>query len=102
MKGKRCIHDLEATAAVKIPAGRSRIACTVMRENAMKQKAKQQPVTQDQVSAALARFLNEGGMIQRLPDQQHRETGSVGAEKYDAYESLADLSRLTMSGEQSA
>jgi hypothetical protein len=61
-----------------------------------------QAVTQEEVSAALARFLKQGGMIQKLPDQNFHATERVGGEKYDAYERLADLPSLTVGGEQPA
>jgi len=56
----------------------------------MKRKAKQE-ITQQEVSAALARFLKQGGMIKQLPAQRFQCVGTVGGEKYQAYESLTDL-----------
>ncbi|HEX9841702.1 MAG TPA: hypothetical protein VGC20_03085 [bacterium] len=67
----------------------------------MKRKGKQE-ITQQEVSAALARFLKQGGMIKQLPDQNFRPSGPVGGDKYQAYESLNDLPTLAGATEQVA
>jgi hypothetical protein len=56
----------------------------------MKRKSKQE-ITQQDVSAALATFLKHGGMIRQLPAQRFQSAGTVGGEKYQAYESITDL-----------
>jgi hypothetical protein len=56
----------------------------------MKRKGTQE-ITQQDVSAALARFLKQGGIIRQLPAQRFQMVGTVGGEKYQAYESLTDL-----------
>lgn len=58
----------------------------------MKRKGK---VTQDEISAALQRFIKDGGVIHHLPDQEYSEAKTVGDDKYQAYESLSNLSALT-------
>ena len=67
----------------------------------MKRKTKQ-AITQDEVSAALAQFLRHGGIIKKLPDQTYQATGRVGADKYEAFETLTDLKAMTGSNEQVA
>ena len=67
----------------------------------MKRKATQE-ITQHDVSAALARFLKDGGIIKKLPAQRFHVVGTVGAEKYDAYESLADLPAIAEPSERVA
>jgi hypothetical protein len=59
-------------------------------------------ITQAEISAALASFLNHGGVIEQLPAQSVRVTGMVGGEKYEAYESLNDLPTLAAPGERLA
>lgn len=56
----------------------------------MKRKGTQ-AITQQDVSAALARFLKQGGIIKKLPAQRFQCAGTVGGDKYQAYESLTDL-----------
>ena len=67
----------------------------------MKRKGTEE-ITQQEVSAALARFLKQGGMIQQLPAQNFRASGLVGGDKYQAYESLNDLPTLAGTTEQVA
>lgn len=59
----------------------------------MSRKGKQE-ITQADVSSALAQFLNQGGVIKQLPAQEFRVAGTVGADKYEAYETLNDLPAL--------
>lgn len=61
-----------------------------------------QTVSQSEISAALSQFLEQGGMIKQLPPQNFRASGTVGGEKYQAFEGLQELSALTGAGEQSA
>lgn len=67
----------------------------------MKRKANP-GITQQEISAALARFLQQGGMIKKLPAQNFRTSGTIGGEKYQAYESLSDLPAVTGSNERVA
>ena len=67
----------------------------------MKRKASQ-AISQQDVSAALARFLNQGGIIRKLPDQNFRASGTVGGDKYQAFETLSDLPSLAGAGEHNA
>jgi hypothetical protein len=62
-------------------------------EDAMTRKGKP-TITQEEISVALARFLKHGGVIEKLPAQEFHAVGTVGGEKYEAYESLADLPTL--------
>jgi len=59
-------------------------------------------VTQEEVSAALARFIGKGGVIQKLPAQNFRASGTVGGDKYQAYETLSDVPVLTGTAERVA
>ena len=61
-------------------------------------KAKQK-ITQTEVSAALQQFINQGGIISQLPDQEFRMAQMVGDDKYDIYEHLSDLSSIASSEE---
>lgn len=54
----------------------------------MKGKANRR-VTQEEISAAIARFRKQGGIIAKLPEQKAR--GKLVGEKYEAYESLSNL-----------
>ena len=60
--------------------------------NAMKFKEK---ITHPEISSALQQFINEGGIINHLPDQEYQMAQMVGEDKYDVYEHLSDLSALT-------
>ena len=57
-------------------------------------------ITQVEISSALARFLKQGGVIEKLPAQNFRPIGTVGGEKYEAYESLNDLPAIAGAREQ--
>jgi hypothetical protein len=59
-------------------------------------------ITQQDISAALARFLKQGGVIEQLPAQEFHAAGTVGGEKYAAYESFTDLPRIVGAAEQSS
>lgn len=59
-------------------------------------------ITQEEVSAALAQYLKRGGVIEKLPAQQFRINGTVGGDKYAAYESLTDLPAIVEAGERQA
>lgn len=51
------------------------------------------------VSAALQKFINDGGMINHLPDQECDTTQTIGEEKYDIYESMTGLDKLANTGD---
>jgi hypothetical protein len=75
------------------------------KENAMRhalQYRGRRPITQQDISAALAQFLGHGGMIQRLPAQNFQPAGTVGGEKYQAFETFSDLTRLAGNSEQAS
>jgi len=57
----------------------------------MKRKHK---ICQNDISSALHAFLNRGGHIIHLPDQQYRASTLVEGEKYDDYEDIRNLSTL--------
>lgn len=59
-------------------------------------------ITQNEVSSALAQFLQKGGVIKKLPAQQFHVSETVGGDKYDAYESLTDLPAMVEGGERPA
>lgn len=59
-------------------------------------------ITQEEVSAALAQYLQRGGIIEKLPAQEFRANGTVGGDKYAAYESLTDLPSMVEAGERPA
>lgn len=65
----------------------------------MSRKAGSQ-VSHADVSAAITRFLKGGGMIKKLPEQKAMTTGTVGADKYEAFETLSDLSKVVDGGER--
>ena len=52
-------------------------------------------ISQHDVSAAMARFLASGGIINKLPDQNYKPSRMVGEEKYAIYETLNKLQSLT-------
>jgi hypothetical protein len=60
----------------------------------------QAKISQEEVSAALQRFLKKGGAIVKLPDQNYIQAHPVGEDKYEIYESITDLSLLANSAEQ--
>lgn len=51
-------------------------------------------ITQQDISTALLRFLNSGGVISKLPDQSFNGQHTIGEEKYEVYETIADLSNM--------
>lgn len=57
-------------------------------------------VSHSDVSAAIARFLKDGGMIKKLPEQKAMTSGTVGADKYEAFETLSDLSKVADGGDR--
>lgn len=57
----------------------------------MKRKQMAEPVTHQEVQQALHHFLKNGGLIQRLPAQEKQEQPMVGGDKYQNFESLANL-----------
>lgn len=67
----------------------------------MSRKASMQ-VSHADVSAAMARFLKQGGMIKQLPAQKALLSGTVGADKYEVFETLNDLSRVSDAAERLA
>ena len=60
----------------------------------MKRKSQ---ISQQEVSAALQRFLSKGGVIMKLPDQRYNTQPMIGEEKYDVYETINELSELDKS-----
>lgn len=56
-------------------------------------------ITKDEITAALQRFIKNGGVIHHLPDQEYRMAQTIGDEKYDAYESMSDLSKIANTGD---
>lgn len=58
----------------------------------MKRAGPKKQVTHDDVELAVKAFLAKGGKIQTLPKQNFTTSNYIGGEKYDAYESLSDIS----------
>ena len=52
-------------------------------------------ISRHDVSAAMAKFLASGGIVNKLPDQNYRPSRIVGEEKYAIYEPLNMLQSLT-------
>ena len=48
-------------------------------------------VSHEDVQRAVQRFLKDGGIIVRLPEQQGAERPMVGGEKYQDFETLNNL-----------
>lgn len=57
----------------------------------MRQRILGEKVTHQDVRKALQKFLDEGGMIVQLPEQQSDQQVVIGADKYDEYESLTAI-----------
>ena len=58
----------------------------------MKKRIVSHGVTHEEISIAMKQFLSKGGQIRVLPKQEMRVVNVIGADKWDAYESLMDLS----------
>lgn len=54
-----------------------------------------QKISQHDVTAAMAKFLASGGIVNKLPDQNYKPSRMVGEEKYAIYEPLNMLQSLT-------
>lgn len=67
----------------------------------MMRKSKQE-ISHAEVAVAMSRFLNKGGMIKQLPAQEFRAPGTVGGDKYEAFETLSDLPGIADGSEQPA
>ena len=65
----------------------------------MSRKATTQ-VSHADVAAAMTRFLKRGGIIKHLPEQKALLAGTVGAEKYEVFESLSDLPVVADAGDR--
>ena len=48
-------------------------------------------VSHEDIQRAVQRFLKDGGIIVRLPEQQGTERQMVGGEKYQDFETLNNL-----------
>ncbi len=57
----------------------------------MKPHKLQKKVSHQDVQRALKWFLDDGGLIKHLPDQQTPERPVIGGEKYQNYELLTNL-----------
>ncbi len=57
----------------------------------MKSKKK---ISHHEVSQALQKFINDGGMINQLPAQEYKSAQTIGEDKYDIYESMSGLDKL--------
>ncbi len=57
----------------------------------MRKRAVLQEMTHEELATEMERFLAKGGKIKLLPKQQSGNISVIGAEKWDAYESLSDL-----------
>ena len=64
--------------------------------NAMKKKTR---ITQQEIAAALRRFIGRGGVINHLPDQKYQVAKMIGDEKYQVYESISGLSKIASVGD---
>lgn len=62
---------------------------------------KNKRITQQEIAAALRRFISRGGVIDHLPDQKYQVSKMIGDEKYQVYESISDLSKIANSGDSS-
>lgn len=51
-------------------------------------------ISQEEVSVAIQQFLSKGGLIERLPIQENKNSKVIGEEKYEIYESFANLAGL--------
>jgi hypothetical protein len=52
---------------------------------------KQKRITHKEVREAMTRFVRNGGIINKLPEQKSARTEFIGQEKYENFESLASL-----------
>ncbi len=78
--------SLPPAAAKRMRPERSRRP--VAQEGVMKRKEK---ISQQEVNAAIQSFLQRGGLIEKLPDQNVEQRQKIGEEKYEVYEALSDL-----------
>ena len=51
-------------------------------------------INQNEISAALRKFLKNGGIIRQLPEEKFQGSQLVGEEKYQIYEPLSKLTAL--------
>jgi len=49
------------------------------------------PITHEDIDDAMEQFLDKGGHISVLPQQKVTTIKVIGAEKWDVYESIRDL-----------
>ena len=48
-------------------------------------------VSHQEVSSAIQKFVREGGLIKKLPEQSAKRRDIIGEEKYEMYESVSKL-----------
>lgn len=58
-------------------------------------------ITQNEVSAALQNFINKGGVIHHLPDQEYNTIPMIGEDKYQIYEAISELMAVSNIGDPS-
>ncbi len=51
--------------------------------------SKQKHLTHQELQDAIQQFMQDGGMIAKLPEQKHVRGDFVGSEKYDNFEPLS-------------
>lgn len=49
------------------------------------------PITHEDVQKAIKQYVSKGGQIKVLPSQKVMSVNVIGADKWDAYESLTDI-----------